>query len=259
MTDSPNIRVLLVDDEPLARGMLREMLQNDPQVVIVGESCNGREALEAIRAHSPDLLFLDVQMPELGGFEVLASLGKAQIPHVIFVTAYDQYAVRAFEVHALDYLLKPFDQERFNVAWQRARAQIMRDRTSGMDQRIVSLLEELKAGKKYLDRLVIKANGRIYFLEANEIDWIEAEGNYVSVHSAKKAHLLRETISSLESQLDPKKFVRIHRSSIVRIDQIQELQPWFHGEYRIILHDGTQLTLSRNHRDKLQEALGKLP
>lgn len=259
MTDSPNIRVLLVDDEPLAREMLREMLQNDPQVVIVGESCNGREALEAIRAHSPDVLFLDVQMPEVGGFEVLASLGKEQLPHVIFVTAYDQYAVRAFEVHALDYLLKPFDQERFNVAWQRARAQILRDRTSGMDQRIVSLLEELKAGKKYLERLVIKANGRIYFLEANEIDWIEAEGNYVSVHSAKKSHLLRETISSLESQLDPKKFVRIHRSSIVRIDQIQELQPWFHGEYRIILHDGTQLTLSRNHRDKLQEALGKLP
>ena len=259
MTDSPNIRVLLVDDEPLAREMLREMLQNDPQVVIVGESCNGREALEAIRAHSPDVLFLDVQMPEVGGFEVLDSLGKGQIPYVIFVTAYDQYAVRAFEVHALDYLLKPFDQERFNIAWQRARVQIMRDRTSGMDQRIVSLLEEMKAGKKYLERLVIKANGRIYFLEANEIDWIEAEGNYVSVHSAKKSHLLRETISSLESQLDPKKFVRIHRSSIVRIDQIQELQPWFHGEYRIILHDGTQLTLSRNHRDKLQEALGKLP
>jgi two-component system LytT family response regulator len=259
MTDSPNIRVLLVDDEPLAREMLREMLQNDPQVVIVGESCNGREALEAIRAHSPDVLFLDVQMPEVGGFEVLDSLGKGQIPYVIFVTAYDQYAVRAFEVHALDYLLKPFDQERFNVAWQRARVQIMRDRASGMDQRIVSLLEEMKAGKKYLERLVIKANGRIYFLEANEIDWIEAEGNYVSVHSAKKSHLLRETISSLESQLDPKKFVRIHRSSIVRIDQIQELQPWFHGEYRIILHDGTQLTLSRNHRDKLQEALGKLP
>ncbi len=259
MTDSPNIRVLLVDDEPLARDMLREMLQNDPQVVIVGESCNGREALEAIRAHSPDVLFLDVQMPEVGGFEVLDSLAKEQIPHVIFVTAYDQYAVRAFEVHALDYLLKPFDQERFNVAWRRAKAQIQRDRTTGMDQRIVSLLEELKAGKKYLERLVIKANGRIYFLEANEIDWIEAEGNYVSVHSAKKSHLLRETISSLESQLDPKKFVRIHRSSIVRIDQIQELQPWFHGEYRIILHDGTQLTLSRNHRDKLQEALGKLP
>ena len=240
--------------------MLREMLAGDPQVAIVGESCNGREALEAIRAHSPDLVFLDVQMPEVGGFEVLASLGKGEMPHIIFVTAYDQYAVRAFEVQALDYLLKPFDQERFDISWQRARAQILQDRDGGrgMDQRILDLLEELKVGKNYLERLVIKAGGRIYFLETGEIDWIEAEGNYVSVHSAKKSHLLRETITSLESQLDPKKFVRIHRSSIVRLDFIQELQPWFHGEYRVILQDGTQLTLSRNHRDKMQEALGKL-
>lgn len=259
MTTSPLIRVLLVDDEPLARAMLREMLQNETNVEIVAESCNGREAEEAIRAHAPDLVFLDVQMPEVGGFEVLASLEKSQIPHVIFVTAYDQYAVRAFDVHALDYLLKPFDQERFDVSWQRARAQILRDRSGGMDQRILALLEEMKAGNNYLERLVIKAAGRIYFLETNEIDWIEAEGNYVSVHSARKSHLLRETISSLESQLDPKKFVRVHRSSIVRLDRIKELQPWFHGEYRIILNDGTQLTLSRNHRDKLQEALGKLP
>lgn len=259
MTDSPHIRVLLVDDEPLAREMLREMLESDPDARIVGESCNGREALEAIRAESPDLVFLDVQMPEVGGFEVLASLGKEKLPYVIFVTAYDQYAVRAFEVQALDYLLKPFDQDRFDVSWQRAKAQLMRDRDGGTDQRILALLEELKAGNRYLERLVIKAGGRIYFLDTGEIDWIEAEGNYVSVHSAKKSHLLRETISSLESQLDPKKFVRIHRSSIVRLDFIQELQPWFHGEYRVILNDGTQLTLSRNHRDKLQEALGKLP
>src|SRR5882672_523259 len=261
MIESPGIRVLLVDDEPLARDMLREMLQGDPQVDIVGESCNGREALDAIRAERPDLIFLDVQMPEVGGFEVLAALEKDNTPYVIFVTAYDQYAVRAFEVQALDYLLKPFDQERFDVSWQRAKAQVMRDRNGGggMDQRILALLEELKAGNNYLERLVIKAGGRIYFLETNEIDWIEAEGNYVSVHSARKSHLLRETISSLESQLDPKKFLRIHRSSIVRLDFIKELQPWFHGEYRVMLQDGTQLTLSRNHRDKLQEALGKLP
>jgi two-component system LytT family response regulator len=259
MTGSPPIRVLLVDDEPLAREMLREMLENEPDAIIVGESINGLEAVEAIRQHQPDLLFLDVQMPELGGFEMLESLGKERIPYVIFVTAYDQYAVRAFEVHALDYLLKPFDRERFEVSWQRAKAQIVRDRNGGADQQIIALLEELKAGPKYIERLVIKAAGRIYFLETSEIDWIGAEGNYVSVHSGKKSHLLRETISSLESQLDPKKFVRIHRSSIVRIDRIQELQPWFHGEFRIILQDGTQLTLSRNYRDNLQEALGKLP
>jgi len=259
MADSPVIRVLLVDDEPLARALLREMLQSDPQAKIVGESVNGHEALAAIREHSPDLLFLDVQMPELGGFEVLSALGKNEIPNVIFVTAYDEYAVRAFEVNALDYLLKPFDQERFDAAWQRAKAYILQERNGGVDQRILALLEELKAGNSYLERLVIKSAGRIYFLETGEIDWIEAEGNYVSVHSGKKSHLLRETISSLEAQLDPRKFVRIHRSSIVRLDRIQELQPWFHGEYRIILHDGTQLMLSRNHRDKLQEALGKLP
>ena len=259
MTGSPPIRVLLVDDEPLAREMLREMLQDEPDAIIVGESVNGLEAIEAIRQHQPDLLFLDVQMPELGGFEMLESLTKERIPYVIFVTAYDQYAVRAFEVHALDYLLKPFDRDRFEVSWQRAKAQIMRDRNGGADRQILALLEELKAGPQYLERLVIKAAGRIYFLETSEIDWIGAEGNYVSVHSGKKSHLLRETISSLESQLDPKKFVRIHRSSIVRIDRIQELQPWFHGEFRVILQDGTQLTLSRNYRDKLQEALGKLP
>lgn len=258
MSDSPQIRVLIVDDEPLAREMLREMLQADKQVTIVGESTNGREAVEAVRALSPDLLFLDVQMPALGGFEVLEAIGSDRNPYVIFVTAYDHYAVRAFEVNALDYLLKPFDEERFEVSWQRAKAQVLRDR-NGMDQRILALLEELKAGSKYLERLVIKAGGRIYFLETTEIEWIEAEGNYVSVHSGKKSHLLRETISSLESQLDPRQFVRIHRSSIVRIDRIQELQPWFHGEYRVILQSGTQLTLSRNYREKLQEALGKLP
>lgn len=259
MVDSPQIRVLIVDDESLARMMLREMLQADRQVAIVGESTNGREAVEAIKTHSPDLIFLDVQMPELGGFEVLETLGSTHLPHIIFVTAYDQYAVRAFEVHALDYLLKPFDQDRFDTCWQRARTHILSERNGGTDQRILQLLEELKAGNKYLERLVIKSGGRIYFLETCDIDWIEAEGNYVSVHSGKKAHLLRETISSLETQLDPKKFVRIHRSSIVRIDRIQELQPWFHGEYRVILNSGTQLTLSRNYREKLHEALGKLP
>jgi two-component system LytT family response regulator len=252
------IRVLIVDDEPLARGVLREMLQSDPDVVIVGECANGKEAVEAIKDFNPDLLFLDIQMPEMGGFEVLDTLSEGQTPHLVFVTAYDQYAVRAFEVHALDYILKPFDRERFEASWQRAKAQLQRERNGGVEQKILSLLEDLKAGTKYLERLVIKSSGRIYFLETNEIDWIQAEGNYVSVHTGKKSHLLRETISSLENQLDPKKFLRIHRSAIVRIDRIKELQPWFHGEYHIILNDGTQLTLSRNYRDRLQEALGKL-
>ena len=252
------IRVLIVDDEPLARGVLREMLQCDPNVTIVGECANGKEAVRAIKESIPDLLFLDIQMPEMGGFEVLAALDKGQAPYLVFVTAYDQYAVRAFEVHALDYILKPFDRERFETSWQRAKAEVLRGRNGGVEQKILSLLEDLKAGNKYLERLVIKSSGRIYFLETHEIDWIQAEGNYVSVHAGKKAHLLRETITGLESQLDPKKFLRIHRSAIVRIDRIKELQPWFHGEYHVVLHDGTELTLSRNYRERLQEALGKL-
>jgi two-component system LytT family response regulator len=257
MADGKPIRVLLVDDEPLAREMIREMLVDDPEVEIVGECVNGREAVESIQEHNPDLIFLDVQMPEIGGFEVLQALKSVNVPHVIFVTAYDQYAVRAFEVHALDYLLKPFDRERFESAWRRAKSHILATRNGEVDQRILAILEELKAGPKYLERLVIKSGGRVFFLDTGDIDWIEAEGNYVSVHTGKKSHLLRETISSLEAQLDPKQFLRIHRSSIVKIDRIKELQPWFHGEYRVLLQDGTQLTLSRNYRENLQEALGR--
>jgi two-component system LytT family response regulator len=256
MTDALRIRALVVDDEPLAREMIREMLATDAEVEVVGECANGREAIEAIKASTPDLVFLDVQMPELGGFEVLASLDPNTTPYVIFVTAFDQYAVRAFEVHALDYLLKPFDRERFEVAWQRAKAQIKLDRTSRRDQDIIALLEELKAGPRYLERLVIKNGGRVFFMHVQDIYCIEAEGNYVRVYDNQKGYLLRETISSLEEQLDPKQFLRIHRSAIVKIDRIKEMQPWFHGEYRIIMENGKQLALSRNYRANLQEAVG---
>ena len=256
MTDATRIRALVVDDEPLAREMIREMLESDSEVEVVGECANGREAVEVIRSSSPDIVFLDIQMPELGGFEVLESLEPNTTPYVIFVTAYDQYAVRAFEVHALDYLLKPFDRERFEVAWQRAKAQIKLDRTSRRDQDIIALLEELKAGPRYLERLVIKNGGRVFFLHVQDVYCIEAEGNYVRVYDNQKGYLLRETISSLEGQLDPKQFLRIHRSAIVKIDRIKEMQPWFHGEYRIIMENGKQLALSRNYRANLQEAVG---
>lgn len=257
MTDAgASIRALVIDDEPLAREIIREMLQDDPEVEIVGESVNGHDAVAAVAAHTPDLLFLDVQMPRKSGFEVLESLPSGRMPLVIFVTSYDQYAVRAFEVHAIDYLLKPFDRQRFEMALERAKARIRRKRSGDIDQRILALLEELKAGQKYLERLVIKTGGRVIFLDTEEIDWIEAEGNYVTVHTGEKCHLLRETISNLERQLDPKKFVRIHRSAIVVINRIQELQPWFHGEFRVILQGGTQLTLSRNYRENLQSILG---
>ena len=256
MTDATRIRALVVDDEPLARAMIREMLESDSEVEIVAECANGRDAVEVIKSAAPDIVFLDIQMPEIGGFEVLESLEPHAHPYVIFVTAYDQYAVRAFEVHALDYLLKPFDRERFEGAWQRAKSQIKLDRTSRRDHDIIALLEELKAGPRFLERLVIKNGGRVFFLHVQDVHCIEAEGNYVRVYDNQKGYLLRETISSLEEQLDPKQFLRIHRSAIVKIDRIKEMQPWFHGEYRIIMENGKQLALSRNYRANLQEAVG---
>jgi two-component system LytT family response regulator len=259
MSETTRIRALLVDDEPLARDMIREMLSDDPLVDIISECVNGQEAVEAIKAHSPDVLFLDVQMPELGGFEVLESLQTRRLPHVVFVTAYDQLAVRAFEAHALDYLLKPFDRERFRASWERARARVLREKRDDLDQRVLALLRELRAGASYLKRLVVKTGGRVFFLDTEEIDWIEAEGNHVAVHSGERKHLIRESIGNLEEQLDPKNFLRIHRTAIVRIDRIKELQLSFEGEHRVILHNGTQLSLSRARRENLQEVFGRLP
>lgn len=257
MTNASRIRALVVDDEPLARDMIREMLENDSDVEIVAECANGREAVEAIKSLKPDLVFLDIQMPELGGFEVLESFDRDSTPYVIFVTAYDQYAVRAFEVHAFDYLLKPFDHERFDAAWNRVKEQIKLDQGGERDRHILALLEELKSGPRHLERLVIKNGGRVFFLNIDDVHCIESEGNYVRVFDNQKGYLLRETISSLEEQLDPRQFRRIHRSAIVKIDKIKEMQPWFHGEYRIILHGGAQLTLSRSYREKLHELLGR--
>ncbi len=256
MTNARRIRALVVDDEPLARDMIREMLEDDPEVEIVGECANGREAVEAIKSEKPDLVFLDIQMPELGGFEVLESLDRQTAPYIIFVTAYDQYAVRAFEVHAFDYLLKPFDHERFDTAWQRVKEQIKLDQGGEREQHILALLEELKSGPRHLERLVIKNGGRVFFISVHDVYCIESEGNYVRVYDHQKGYLLRETISNLEEQLDPKQFRRIHRSAIVKIDKIKEMQPWFHGEYRIIMENGKQLTLSRNYRSNFQRAVG---
>ncbi|HZI17632.1 MAG TPA: LytTR family DNA-binding domain-containing protein [Pyrinomonadaceae bacterium] len=258
-TQAP-LRVLVVDDEPLAREKIRGMTAEDPEVRVVGECANGAEAIEAIQNLKPDLVLLDVQMPEVGGFAVLEALKGQHIPPVIFITAYDHYAVRAFEVHALDYLLKPFDRERFAAALDRAKRHFRHERrpgeSNGLDERILALLEQMSETPRYHERLVVKSSGRVFFLNTGEIDWIEAEGNYVNIHTGKKSHLLRETISGLESQLDPREFVRIHRSAIVNISRIRELQPWSHGEYHVILQDGTRLTLSRSYRDKLQSALG---
>ncbi len=261
------IRVLIVDDEPLAREKIRGMLKGKEDIEIVGEAGNGKQAVAAVHKHEPDLLFLDVQMPELDGFGVLQAVDPERMPMVVFVTAYDRYALQAFEVFALDYLMKPFDRERFEKALTRARGQLDHAKRKDLTQGLQSLMEELSRirqsagavtpGPKYLERLAIKASGRIFFLRSQEIDYIESEGNYVRIHSGKESHLVREAMSVLETQLDPKRFLRIHRCTIVNVDRIQELQPWFHGEYRVILRNGVQLTLSRSYREKLRGFMGK--
>jgi two-component system LytT family response regulator len=251
------IRALIVDDEALARERIRTLLEDDAEIEIAGERADGREALAAIKAEAPDLLFLDVQMPEMNGFDVLAALAAedVRLPVVIFVTAYDQYALNAFDVHALDYLLKPFDRERFQKALQRAKAQIEHERKGDLGQQLLSLLADLKPEPKTLERLVIKASGRVFFLRADEIDWIESAGNYVRLHVGRDAHLLRETMNILEAKLNPTKFLRVHRSSIVNVERIKELHPLFRGEYVIVLRDGTRLTSGRAYRNRLQELL----
>jgi two-component system LytT family response regulator len=251
------IRVLIVDDEPLARERLQMMLKPESDLEVVGEAINGDAAVAAIRKLSPDLVFLDIQMPVIDGFSVITELGAEHMPLTIFVTAYDRYALRAFEVHALDYLLKPFDRERFQQALARARAQLQGKETAALNQRLAALLEQLHGEKQPLERVVVKESGRIFFLKAEEIDWVEAAENYVNIHAGKASHLLRETMSRLETRLDPSRFVRIHRSTIINIERLQELQPLFHGDYTVILNDGTKLTLSRGYKEKFQERLGK--
>ncbi len=247
------IRTLIVDDEPLARERITRFLKKETDIELIGECSNGREAVARIRELKPDLVFLDIQIPELDGFEVLEELGISEMPAVVFVTAYDNYALKAFDFHALDYLLKPYDGERFSRAVERARTQILSGKSADIDQRLLSLLENLKSEQKYLERLMIKSQGRVFFLRAEEIDWIEAEGNYVRLHMGRESHLLRETMNHLASRLDPEKFLRIHRSTLVHIERIKELQPLFSGDYTVVLRDGTELTLSRTYRDNFLE------
>lgn len=253
------IRILLVDDEPLARQMIRNLLLDFPDVEIIGEASNGVEAASAIEQLAPDLVFLDVQMPELDGFGVLESLAPDKLPVVVFVTAYDQYALRAFDAHAIDYLLKPFDDERFVRAVERARAQINSKRSGDAEQtgqQLLALLNNINARAQLLERFVVKNAGRVTLVKAADVDWIEAQDNYVSLHVGKQTHLIRETMQNLETKLDSRRFIRIHRSTIVNIDSIKELQADFNGDQCVILKDSTQLILSRRYRRKISEALG---
>ncbi len=255
------IRTLIVDDEPLARERLRKLLQAEPDIEIVAECADGEEALAAARSEKPDLIFLDVQMPELDGFGVVAGLDMDPPPALIFVTAYDRFALKAFEVHALDYLLKPFDRERFQNALDRARKLVEQRATGDLSRRLSSLITDLKpptAEPKYLDRLAVKTEGRVLFFKIDDIDWIEAADNYVSLHIGNEEHLHRETMASLETKLPPTRFLRISRSTIVNIERIKEMQPMFHGDYAVILKNGARLSLSRNYREKLNHLLGKV-
>jgi two-component system LytT family response regulator len=248
----PKIRVLIVDDEPIARRGIGQQLKGEPEIEIVGECANGMEAVAAIKTKSPDLVFLDVQMPEMDGFEVIETVGVERMPRVIFVTAYDQYTLRAFEVHALDYLLKPFDHDRFVKALNHAKSSLQRGE---FNRQLIRLLDDRLAARKPLERLVIKAGGRIYFLNVEEVDWIEAADNYVELHVGRESHLLRETISGLAARLDPARFLRIRHSTIVNIERVKELRPLFRGEYLIVLRDGTELTSSRRYRKNLDAIL----
>jgi two-component system LytT family response regulator len=249
------ITTLIVDDEPLARERLAGMLAAEPDIEVIGQCRDGEEAVKAIIEQTPDLVFLDIQMPQMNGFEVIDAVGGERMPLVIFVTAHDQHALRAFEVRALDYLLKPFDRDRFRDALQRARKQVEREDTGEIGRRLLALVKDMRRDQPRSERLVVKSGGRLFFLRADEIDWVEAAGNYVRLHVGSTSYLLRETMNAIEGRLDPEKFFRIHRCRIVNMERIQELQPWLNGEYAVLLRTGTRLTLSRGYREKLQERL----
>lgn len=225
---------------------------------LVGECEHGGDAVAAIRRLRPDLVFLDVQMPRLGGFEVLESLEPNELPVVIFVTAFEEHALHAFEVDALDYLLKPFDSERFSQAMQRARRQVqlLRAGDARLHDGQLQALRRLARAQEYATRLAVKTQGRVYFVAVDEVRWIAADGRYVLLHTDDQVHQLRESMQRLETKLDPERFARIHRSTIVNLDAVRELQPMFHGDYAVLLHDGTELTLSRSYRNRLAKFLG---
>ncbi len=275
------VRVLIVDDEGLSRQRIRRLVQAEPDAEVIGECENGREAVEAIREHAPDIVCLDVQMPELDGFGVLQQLGDGPVPKVLFVTAYDEHALRAFDVHAVDYVLKPVDADRFRTAFDRARR--AHQQSSAAD-RLGQLLDTARrvsdgtlapsvpagvpapavdgtspgvaAPSRYASRVLVKHDGRMFFVKVGDIDWIEADRNYVRLHVGKTAHTIRERISHIEETLDPRMFARIHRSTIVNLNRVREMQQWFSGDYVVILESGARLRLSRHYRDRVERQVG---
>jgi two-component system LytT family response regulator len=268
------LRVVVVDDEPLARSGMCGLVARDPELTLVAQCADGAEAVAAIAGLRPDLVLLDVQMPEMDGFEVLREVGPARMPVVVFVTAFDRFALRAFDVAAVDYLLKPFDDERFDLAIARAKHAVRNAEAGELGRRLMRLVERqgtspsadaapsavesqrtAEPPARHASRLVVKSAGRTVFVRVDEVDWIEADDYYARLHVAGKTHLLRETMGSLEARLDPQRFFRVHRSAIVNLDRVREVQFLFRGEHVVILHDGTRLKLSRTRLEKLESML----
>jgi two-component system LytT family response regulator len=249
------VRVLIVDDEPLARAHLCQLLGEDGEVEVVGECGNGRDAVAAIRELVPELVLLDVQMPELDGFGVVREIGVSAMPAVVFVTAYDAYALQAFEVFALGYVLKPVDRTRLGEVLGRAKEAIRCGAVEDTDSRLSALLERMRARHQERDRLALKVEGRIVFVRTGEIDWIEAVDNHVRVHVGRTSHTVRGTLAAFEQRLGGAQFLRVHRSAIVNVARIAEVQPWFGGDHVIILQDGTRITSGRSYRQRLHDFL----
>lgn len=250
------IRTLIADDELLARQRIERMLADESDIEVIAEAADGYEAVSAIRQYKPDLLFLDIEMPELDGFSVLRLLESETAPVTIFTTAYDHYALQAFEANALDYLLKPFEEVRFRRALQRARAQLRQSAPHATARLVASMNAK---GERQQERLVIKSGGRVVFLDLHEVDWVEAAANYVRIHAGPNTYLLRQTISAFAQQLPPDKFMRIHRSIIVSLAKIKELQPCNNGEYIVVLRNGRELSLSRSFRGQMHAFLSGMP
>lgn len=248
------IRTVIADDQPMARERLTALLSEEPDVQVVAACASGAEAVSAIERHRPDLVFLDMQMPELDGFGVIAAIGPERMPSVVFVTAYDEFALRAFDVHALDYLLKPFGRQRFQKALDRARDHLSRERAGDLARRLLALVEEVRSAHPRRERLMVRSGARIVFVEVRQVDWVEAEGNYVRLHVGDESHLIRDTMHAVEARLGSH-FVRIHRSRIANVDRVQELRIASNGEYEIVLRTGRTLRVSRLYRDKIQERL----
>jgi two-component system LytT family response regulator len=247
------VTALIVDDEPLAREWIRSGLAAETDIEIVGECGDGFQAVQKIGELAPRLIFLDVQMPGLDGLGVLEMIGADEGRAIVFVTAFDQYALKAFEAHAVDYLMKPFSHDRLREAVRRARTRIGRPPSEEVGESLKALVEDLRRERAYPEWFLLKKDGRSYFLKIRDIDWVESSRNNVRLHVGSDVHVMQETTAGIEARLDPRRFMRIHRSTIVQIDRIREMHPWFNGDYTVTMRDGTQLTMSQTYRDKLKQ------